>query len=160
MDDRADWSARERIAAALYEHDHPEPRVLWPPHASPRKAENYRRRADAALAARLPFGMDQRAQAAVLADLPPAVAQEAGEFYENAGAGQRKPLKKREAMAVAWAHVLRPYLIGLRDRSDFQARPATLYPAGLDDRDLCECRIGQCRALTERCREDADDQPR
>ena len=30
----------------------------------------------------------------------------------------------------------------------------------LDDRDLCECRIGQCRALTERCREDADGQPR
>lgn len=27
------------------------------------------------------------------------------------------------------------------------------YPPGLDDRDLCECRIGQCRALTERCRE-------
>lgn len=22
-----------------------------------------------------------------------------------------------------------------------------------DDRGLCECRIGQCRALTERCRE-------
>ncbi len=74
---------------------------------------------------RLPFHMDPDAQAAVLADLPESIAQEAGEFYENAGAGQRKPLKKREAMAVAWQSVLRPYLIGLRDQHALQSRPAT-----------------------------------
>lgn len=31
---------------------------------------------------------------------------------------------------------------------------AVMSPVGLpDDRGLCECRIGQCRELTERCRE-------
>ncbi len=64
----------------------------------------------------LPFSMDLRAQEAVLANLPPSVAQEAGEFYENAGAGRpRGTILKRDAMAVAWRGVLRPYLIGLRD---------------------------------------------
>ena len=72
----------------------------------------------------LPFSMDLRAQEAVLANLPPSVAQEAGEFYENAGAGRpRGTMLKRDAMAVAWRGVLRPYLIGLRDHSDTQARP-------------------------------------
>ena len=72
----------------------------------------------------LPFNLDQRAQAAVLADLPASVAQEAGEFYENADGGRRGKMLKREAMAVAWAQVLRPYLIGLRDHYARQARPA------------------------------------
>lgn len=73
---------------------------------------------------RLPFHMDQRAQAAVLADLPESVAQEAGEFYENHGGAKRGTLLKRDCMAHAWAHVLRPYLIGLRDWTTRQARPA------------------------------------
>ena len=72
---------------------------------------------------RLPFNMDQRAQAAVLADLPKSVAQEAGEFYENHGGAKRGSLLKRDCMAHAWAQVLRPYLIGLRDWSALQARP-------------------------------------
>lgn len=73
---------------------------------------------------RVPFEMDQRAQAAVLADLPASVAQEAGEFYENHGGAKRGSLLKRDCMAHAWAHVLRPYLIGLRDWTKLQARPS------------------------------------
>lgn len=72
----------------------------------------------------LPFEMDQRAQAAVLADLPESVAQEAGEFYENHGGTKRGTLLKRECMAHAWAQVLRPYLIGLRDWYAPSARPS------------------------------------
>lgn len=72
----------------------------------------------------LPFEMDQRAQAAVLSDLPESVAQEAGEFYENHGGAKRGTLLKRECMAHAWAQVLRPYLIGLRDWYAPSARPS------------------------------------
>lgn len=72
----------------------------------------------------LPFEMDQRAQAAVLADLPESIAQEAGEFYENHGGAKRGTLLKRECMAHAWAQVLRPYLIGLRDWYAPSARPS------------------------------------
>lgn len=71
----------------------------------------------------LPFHMDERAHAAVLSDLPHSVAQEAGEFYENHGGAKRGALLKRDCMAHAWARVLRPYLIGLRDWTTVQARP-------------------------------------
>jgi hypothetical protein len=46
----------------------------------------------------LPFNMDQRTQAAVLADLPESIAQEAGEFYENHGGAKRGSLLKRGHM--------------------------------------------------------------
>ncbi|RWJ00547.1 MAG: hypothetical protein E5X86_26560 [Mesorhizobium sp.] len=72
--------------------------------------------------AALPFHSDQRAQAAVLADLPESVAQEAGEFYEARGSVDKNCLK-RDCMVEAWRHVLRPYLIGLRDHYPPQARP-------------------------------------
>lgn len=81
----------------------------------------------------LPFSHDMRAQAAVLADLPDSVAQEAGEFYESWGA-VHKHCKKRDCMAEAWQHVLRPYLIGLRDHYSPQARPeASAPPKTLDE---------------------------
>lgn len=70
--------------------------------------------------------IDQRVLAAALADLPASVAQEAGEFYQNAGGGRPRP--KREAMAVARKEVLRPYLLGLRDGYAEQARPALASP--------------------------------
>uniref|UniRef100_UPI00366AB50C hypothetical protein n=1 Tax=Rhizobium sp. SGZ-381 TaxID=3342800 RepID=UPI00366AB50C len=66
----------------------------------------------------LPFHLDLRAQAALLADLPESVAREAGNFYE----GCRSDLKS-DSMQHAWQQVLRPYLIGLRDHSRLQARP-------------------------------------
>jgi hypothetical protein len=72
---------------------------------------------------RLPFSHDQRAQAALLADLPDSVAQEAGSFYEAYAAAAKNCLK-RDAMADAWKHVIRPYLIGLRDHYKSQERPA------------------------------------
>lgn len=78
-------------------------------------------------AERLSFSRDQRAQAAVLADLPDSVAQEAGEFYEcYLSVHRRRGPLKRECMAEAWKHVLRPYLLGLRDHYPPQARPAAV----------------------------------
>lgn len=70
------------------------------------------------------FSHDRRAQAAVLADLPESVAQEAGDFYEGFGAANNSKIKKSVAMAEAWSGVIRPYLLGLRDHSVSQARPA------------------------------------
>jgi hypothetical protein len=66
----------------------------------------------------LPFHLDFRAQAAVLADLPESVAREAGNFYE----GGPSDLKS-DSMQHAWKQVLRPYLIGLRDQYTGQERP-------------------------------------
>jgi len=78
-------------------------------------------------AERVAFSHDQRAQAAVLADLPDSVAQEAGEFYECfLSVHRHSDVLKRECMAEAWKHVLRPYLIGLRDHHPPQARPVAL----------------------------------
>lgn len=82
---------------------------------------------EAATTPKLPFSHDRRAQAAVLADLPDSVAQEAGEFYEAFGAAHDYDLTKRECMAEAWRGVLRPYLIGLRDHYQPQARPEAAF---------------------------------
>jgi hypothetical protein len=46
----ASHDLREAVARALYEHDNPEPRLLWPPQISPRLAVKYRARADAIIA--------------------------------------------------------------------------------------------------------------
>lgn len=88
-----------------------------------RLVEEIRENVEAIAEPRLPFSHDQRAQAAVLADLPDSVAQEAGSFYETYGS-LHKDCLKRDCMAEAWAHVLRPYLIGLRDHYPPQARPS------------------------------------
>jgi hypothetical protein len=74
-------------------------------------------------ATRLPFSHDRRAQAALLADLPESVAREAGNFYESYGTAHDSEISKSACMAEAWAGVLRPYLIGLRDHFKPQSRP-------------------------------------
>lgn len=64
----------------------------------------------------------ERARAAMNADLPDSVAQEAGEFYQSYAALNPNRLK-RDAMRHAWEQVIRPYLTGLRDHSPAQRRP-------------------------------------